>query len=402
VNTGTYPAAPDPAGWRRRGDELAARVAEAVREVAEALDVDALLIVRPHEPAGAVVAALTWRCIGAVRRLEAEPVAPEDGRIARLVALLTDLRALAFDLHQRDVERRTRHMSDCATGLARLRDLTGSADLLEAVCAEIAGRCGFQRTVLSRVEDGMWKPWMAYFTEPAQFEAWFDAWVEQSIALDPPIPESQMIVNPKPAVVYDTATATVKREIVIDSAQSTSYVVSPVMRGAEVVGFVHADHSTRRRVDSIDRDLLWAFTEGFSHLYERAVLLERVRAQRDHIRGVLAAGARALDDSGAGRIVLGARAEAAPGPAPALTLAPPGVARVSLTGLTRPAGPASLTAREAEVLALMAGGASNAAIAERLLIGEVTVKSHVQRILRKLGAANRTQAVALALGLAHE
>lgn len=54
----------------------------------------------------------------------------------------------------------------------------------------------------------------------------------------------------------------------------------------------------------------------------------------------------------------------------------------------------TLTAREAEVLALLAGGASNRAIAGQLVIGEGTVKSHVHHILGKLGASSRTEAAA--------
>ena len=53
-----------------------------------------------------------------------------------------------------------------------------------------------------------------------------------------------------------------------------------------------------------------------------------------------------------------------------------------------------LTLREAEVLALLAGGASNKEIAARLHISEHTVKFHVSIILSKLGAATRTEAVA--------
>ena len=61
------------------------------------------------------------------------------------------------------------------------------------------------------------------------------------------------------------------------------------------------------------------------------------------------------------------------------------------------ATPDTLTPRELEVLALVAQGLPNKEIAERLAISQRTVKFHVSSIMGKLGAANRTEAVALAV-----
>jgi len=57
----------------------------------------------------------------------------------------------------------------------------------------------------------------------------------------------------------------------------------------------------------------------------------------------------------------------------------------------------ALTAREVEVLGQIAGGNRNRDIAEKLFITEETVKVHIKHIMEKLGAADRTQAVAIAV-----
>jgi DNA-binding NarL/FixJ family response regulator len=66
------------------------------------------------------------------------------------------------------------------------------------------------------------------------------------------------------------------------------------------------------------------------------------------------------------------------------------------TTVSNPPGLADLTPRELEVFRLLASGMSNGEIAAQLIVGETTVKTHVTRILMKLGVRDRVQAVVLA------
>jgi DNA-binding NarL/FixJ family response regulator len=93
------------------------------------------------------------------------------------------------------------------------------------------------------------------------------------------------------------------------------------------------------------------------------------------------------------RVVAGGEALLSPGLTRRL------IARLTTrTGAPRvdPAALASLTAREAEIVGLVAHGLSNADIAATLTISEATAKTHVSRAMTKLGARDRAQLVALA------
>ncbi|TDQ44164.1 response regulator [Actinorugispora endophytica] len=118
----------------------------------------------------------------------------------------------------------------------------------------------------------------------------------------------------------------------------------------------------------------------------------------DHVYAALRAGAqgfllkRALPEDILTAIRLVARGDSLLFPAAIRTLA---------AAHAHPAEPsaravASLTDREAQTLALMARGLSNAEIAQTLFVGVQTVKTHVSNILAKLGVRDRTQAVVAA------
>jgi DNA-binding NarL/FixJ family response regulator len=76
----------------------------------------------------------------------------------------------------------------------------------------------------------------------------------------------------------------------------------------------------------------------------------------------------------------------------------PSVARTLVTRLTHPPAEASrLSEREREILSLVAGGASNKAVAKELFLSARTVEAHLRNIFDKLGVSSRTEAVTQAV-----
>jgi DNA-binding CsgD family transcriptional regulator len=254
--------------------------------------------------------------------------------------------------------------------------------LLAGACEELVSRCGFHRAVMSRVEANGWRPLVLHQRSEDDMGSWFSAWINQFVPTDRSSPEADTLSRRRPSLVYDTANTEVYRPLIVQSGHSRSYLVAPLVHGDDVVGFLHIDHHPLpRRVDEADREVLWAFADGFSHIYERTVLVEQLRAQRDSMRDLFLGAVDRIDDlcesSEAARAGDGRDGREPKGP-----------------GVTPSA---ELTDREAQVFDLMVTGATNQAIAERLVITEGTVKSHVKHILRKYGAVNRAQAIAWAL-----
>ena len=178
-------------------------------------------------------------------------------------------------------------------------------------------------------------------------------------------------------------------------------VVATACDGAEAVRLAEAHHP-----DVIMMDLRMPGTDGITataDLRERLpavrVLVLTTYAEEDAILPALRAGAQ-------GYLTKEATAEQIEDAIHAVhagqTYLDPAVQeRLVAAVLSRPAAasgppgkpPDGLTAREAEVLALLASGLSNAEIAGRLYVSHATVKTHINRIFAKTGARDRAQAV---------
>lgn len=160
---------------------------------------------------------------------------------------------------------------------------------------------------------------------------------------------------------------------------------------------------TNTKPDVVLMDLVMPGMDGATatrkikeHCPEIQVIALTSFKEQDLVQGALQAGAIGylLKDVSAEELANAIRAAYAGKP----TLAPE-AAQALIQATRRPAEKIGfdLTDREKEVLGLMVGGLNNNQIADRLVVSKSTAKFHVSSVLSKLGAASRTEAVAIAI-----
>ena len=198
------------------------------------------------------------------------------------------------------------------------------------------------------------------------------------LRLGPWLHESEVLRRRTPLLVDDAAADS---HALATLPGASSYVLAPVTCQDQAVVLIHADHGpTGRAVTPSDLAALSAFAVGFGYALECGALEERVRrhsarvlalarSTEANVEQLLGAGLDGLADLPGNNAAQGAGSV-------------PGRERLAM-----------LTPREQEVLTMLADGETNARIAQRLVVSEDTVKTHVKHILRKLGVRNRSQAV---------
>jgi DNA-binding CsgD family transcriptional regulator len=259
---------------------------------------------------------------------------------------------------------------------------------LVALAPELVCELGFDRGLVSRVENGVWHPVLMYIVgNPDWAQEIGSAGAEAPLKLEPGLHETTLVEERRPILVLDAQRHDAEHwghPGMVAVSKTNSYVAAPIMSGEEVVGILTADrYASGREVDELDLKLLAAFAQVFQLALSRAALAENLNSAEL----LLAQLADALGT---------ARAEVHRTPRVRIERTPEELPRgVVVRSRPRTAHPlpSSLTPRELEVLELMAGGRTNLAIAQQLFITDGTVKQHVKHILRKLGAANRSEAV---------
>jgi LuxR family transcriptional regulator, regulator of acetate metabolism len=292
----------------------------------------------------------------------------------------------------RRVDERLLALASVRVALGRLRGVASVAELMHRGTAELCRSCRFDRAVLFRVEGSELVAESAYFTEdPAGAQDFVSLARRVRPQLNHMLLETEMIRRERPVLVADAENDPRTFKPLVQASGTKSYVGAPIMPGGRVIGMLHADHrTTGRAVDELDREVLWTFAEGFGYAVERMLLVERLEAETAQIQLMANTATALIDQLRSSDLDLAPLRPSSNGNGSNGDVLHPSAERPNgvphaLEGL--------LTRRELEVLELMAAGASNAEIAERLVISVGTVKSHVKHILRKLRAANRAEAV---------
>ncbi len=335
----------------------------------------------------------------AVRAELDDELADLEERLGRLTAtaapeLQAAVRALT-DLHERrdraaDAQLRDRLevLARVHTALAHLRRMSSAEAMIAAAPQQACEACGFDRAVLYRVRGKELLAeafWVNGDPEAAARLLAFSR--EHPAILASRVLETEMVRRRRPMAIQQVVGNPRVFAELADAYDTHSYVAAPIMPEGRVIGFIHADHRLKpRRVDEFDRDSLWAFAEGFGFAVERAQLTDRLRAQGQELRRLLQRTEAVVAEYLDAEVELVSGDSEGTAASRATTAILPTVDREI---------PGDLSKRELEVLALLGSGASNARIAARLVITEDTAKSHVKRILRKLGAANRVEAATI-------
>jgi DNA-binding CsgD family transcriptional regulator len=274
--------------------------------------------------------------------------------------------------------------------VGRLAQLGPVSQVIERAAIDASEATDLGRLLLSRIEDG------ALVAERLHVRTGHesagvapDELRATPLRLEYPLLECELLRRRRAQLVANIDHGQPGRYAFLAILNWQEYVAAPVVVEGRVVGFLHGDQpSGGRPLSHVELDALEQFAAGFALVFERAVLRRRLRDQRREIQRIATwAEVRSseLIDGVIDLSVDSAAEQERHATAPEL---------VAEDGLVT-----HLTARELDVLKLMATGKTNGDIARTLVVTEGTVKFHVKNVLRKMQAANRADATSRYLRL---
>ncbi|MEV4421506.1 LuxR C-terminal-related transcriptional regulator [Patulibacter sp. NPDC049589] len=310
-------------------------------------------------------------------------------RIRELCALLTELDEAqrTLEAHERSWE--VRELGRIRTAVEELRGLDAAA-VIAAAPRELCAYLDFGRAMVSSVEQSVWLPGRVHYdpelgAETTPLVAYI---AEARIPLQHTMLETEVVRRQIATVVPDVRDEPGIFPEIVDAARTSAYITAPVSARGRAIGLFHVDRPrSGAPLEVRDRDRVAAFTSCFALVYEQAVLRHQLQAQRERAHDTFRRTEELLARIEEADLELRDAQRMTVAPEPATgdegTVPPPSAI---VDGL--------LTAREREVVALMATGATNLEIGKRLVISEGTVKCHVGHILGKLRAPSRAAAIA--------
>ncbi|GAB4916897.1 hypothetical protein Mkiyose1665_10670 [Mycobacterium kiyosense] len=374
--------------------QCAEQASELIRETAAVLGVEEICGTPVDTDLHGVDAALSAARRGLTQHLELAALSPQDQPDRDVAALMLRLQQTQLSVKDAILADHSDKVCGAREAVNRLRGAVSAADLAERAPVEVH-RMGFTRVLFSRIRHGTWFACSAFAGADEELaRRMVSVGLANPRRLSCPLPESEMVRRGVPILVRDAQSNPHVHPELVALTKTTSYVAAPVFCWGKPIAFLHADRDNlsfrgyESGVQPFDRDVLGMFAAGLGVAFERNLMVDRLAAMRhaadDHLRA-----ANTLADEFTLEVMDLAEpatksSECLLSLAPAQPMAEHHVREVS----------GALTAREADVLRGLAAGMTNAQIAVSLVVTEGTIKTHVKHVLRKLGAANRTEAVA--------
>ena len=287
--------------------------------------------------------------------------------------VLVELLALEREIVEADYVRRSDALERIADAVRRLGEIGSPQGILDRAAEELGTSSALGRVVLSEVRGDALVVRSMWSVEGSEVVA---AALEElrtsPIRLEYPLVEDEVARGQRTQIVQARGARSRGAQRLGDVLGWDSYVVAALVVQGATVGLLHGDAClTGRTLDSLDVEIVTRYAEGLAGVFERAVLREMLQQHHHELRSAVEwmSGRLGQLSGGSGEVTaVGVAAEA------------------SLMD--------ALTARELEVLRLLARGQTNLEIARTLVVREGTIKYHVKNILRKLGATSRADAVA--------
>ena len=289
--------------------------------------------------------------------------------------VLVDLLALEREIVEADYVRRSDALERVGDAVRRLGEIGSPQGILDRAAEELGTSSALGRVVLGEVRGDALSVRSIWSVEDSEGAA---AALEQlrasPIRLEYPLVEDEVARGQRTQIVQARGARSRGARRLTEVLGWDSYVVAALVVQGNTVGLVHGDVGAGGRgrpLEGLDVEVLSRYAEGLAGVFERAVLREMLQQHHHELRSAV--------EWMSGRL---GQLAGTDGDVTAVRIA-------TDSGLGD-----ALTARELEVLRLLARGQTNLEIARTLVVREGTIKYHVKNILRKLGATSRADAVA--------